>query len=114
MPAEIVTQTRWVEPVESGPAPECHLSEEDIERFLEELTNYMERFAPAFQRVEQLKRSTAYVRGLLGKATRKNAEQMALGLGEKVRSLQYFVGQSPWEVEPAIGVHQQMVGDNIG
>jgi len=106
MPAEIVTQT--------CPAPECNLSKEDVERFLEELINYMERFEPAFRRVEQVKRSKAYVHGLLGNATRKNAEQMALGLGEKARSLQHFVGQSPWEVEPVIGIHQQLVGETLG
>jgi SRSO17 transposase len=106
MPAEIVTQT--------CPAPKCNLSQEEVERFLEELTNYMEQFESAFQRVEQLKRSKAYVHGLLGNATRKNVEQMALGLGEKVRSQQYFVGQSPWEVEPVIGIHQQMVGETLG
>ena len=106
MPAEIVTQT--------CPAPECNLSEKDVERFLEELANYMELFEPAFQRVEQRTRSITYLRGLLGHAMRKNVEQMALGLGEKVRSLQYFVGQSPWEAEPVIGIHQQVVGETLG
>ena len=106
MPAEIVTQT--------CPAPECNLSQEDVERFLDEMTKYMERFAPAFQRVEQWKRSNVYVHGLLGNATRKNVEQMALGLGEKVRSQQYFVGQSPWEAEPVIGIHQQLMGETLG
>lgn len=49
MPMEIVTET--------SAAPECNLSKEDVEQFLDELTNYMELFKPAFQRVEQLKRS---------------------------------------------------------
>lgn len=106
MPTEIVTET--------CPAPECNLSKEDIERFLDELKNYMELFNPAFQRVEQLKRSTTYVHGLLGNTTRKNIEQMALGLGEKVRSLQYFAGQSPWAEEPVIGIHQQTVDETLG
>ena len=106
MPTEIVTET--------CPAPECNLSKEDIERFLEELTNYMKLFEPAFQRVEQLKRSTAYLRGLLGNTTRKNVEQMALGLGEKVRSMQYFASQSTWAEEPVIGIHQQSVGETLG
>lgn len=53
MPATIVTETRWVEPVETCPAPECNSSQEDVERFLEALTEYMERFEPAFRRVEQ-------------------------------------------------------------
>ena len=45
---------------------------------------------------------------------RKNVEQMALGLGEKVRSLQYFVGQNPWEAEPVSHYHQQVVGETLG
>ena len=106
MPAKIVTETCL--------APECNLSQKDIERFLDELTNYMKLFKPAFQRIEQLKRSTTYVRGLLGGAARKNVEQIALGLGEKVRSLQYFVGQSPWVSDPVIDIYQKSVGGTLG
>ena len=71
-------------------------------------------FAPAFQRLEQLERRETYVRGLLGDATRKNVEQMALGLGENVRNLQYFVGQSPWKTEPVIEIHQRLVAETLG
>jgi len=106
MPVEIVTET--------SPAPECNLSKKDIERFSEALTKYMKRFEPAFQRVEQVKRSQAYLHGLLGNATRKNVEQMALGLGENVRSLQYFVGQSRWAEEPVLAVHQRLVAESLG
>ena len=106
MPAKIVTETCL--------APECNLSQKDIERFLDELTNYMKLFKPAFQRIEQLKRSTTYVRGLLGGAARKNVEQIALGLGEKVRSLQYFVSQSPWVSDPVIDIYQKSVGGTLG
>jgi len=81
MPAEIVTDT--------CPAPQCNLSEQDIEQFLYEMRDYITLFAPAFQRVEQKEWSKAYLHGLLDEATRKNIEQMALGLGEKVRSMQY-------------------------
>ena len=64
--------------------------------------------------MEQWTWSKAYLRGLLGDALRKNVEQMALDLGEKVRSLQYFIGQSPWEAEPVIGMHQRLVGESLG
>jgi len=114
MPTEIVTARRRVEFVETCPAPQSNLSKKEVERFLEELASYLELFKPAFQRVEQRRRSTAYLRGLLGTASRKNVEQMALGLGEKVRSLQYFVGQSPWDAEAVIGIHQQAVGETLG
>ena len=74
----------------------------------------MKQFAPAFQRVEQSQQSRTYVHGLLGNAMRKNVEQIALGLGENVRSLQYFVGQSKWEAEPVIAVHQGLIGETLG
>lgn len=106
MPDEIVTETSGVRPfgqaelevcreqLETCPAPECNLSQKDVLQFLKELVLYMKLFRTAFQRVEQMKRSLVYMHGLLGSTTRKNVEQMALGLGEKVRSLQYFVGQA--------------------
>jgi SRSO17 transposase len=106
MPAAIVTET--------CPAPQCNLSEQDIEQFLDEMRDYVGLFEPAFQRPEQLERSKTYLRGLLGDAVRKNVEQMALGLGENVRDLQYFVGQSPWKTEPVLEVHQRLVAETLG
>ena len=40
MPMGIVTET--------CPAPECNLSERDIEQFLDEMTSYVDLFEPAF------------------------------------------------------------------
>ncbi len=117
MPAGIVTEMRrtdWQSLLESGPAPDCHLSQKDVEHCAKELAKYMNEFSNAFGRVEQGKHSHAYVRGLLSSAERKNVEQMALGLGEKVRSLQYFVGQSRWDVEPLVVVHQRLVAESLG
>ena len=95
-------------------APQCNLREQDIEQFLDEMKDYIALFAPAFQRPEQLERSGTYVRGLLGDAPRKNIEQIALGLGENVRDLQYFVGQSPWKTGPVIEIHQRLVAETLG
>ncbi len=100
--------------VETCPAPECNLSAKDVKLFLNELKKYMKLFKPAFQRVEQIKKSLTYLHGLLGNATRKNVEQMALGQKEKVRSLQYFVGQSRWETEPVLAIHQGLIGETLG
>lgn len=106
MPIGIVTET--------CPAPECNLTEQDVEQFMAEMTEYSELFAPAFQRVEQMGWSQAYLQGLLGDASRKNIEQMALGMGEKVRSMQYFIGQSPWKTEPVLKIHQRLVAETLG
>jgi SRSO17 transposase len=133
MPREIVTETSRGKPlgrakklsgkdeaqacriqVETCPAPECNLTTKDVKLFLSELKKYMKLFKPAFQRVEQIKKSLTYLHGLLGNTARKNVEQMALGQKEKVRSLQYFVGQSQWEAEPVIAIHQGLIGESLG
>lgn len=106
MPMGIVTET--------CPAPECNLTEQDIEQFLDEMTSYIGMFEPAFQRAEQLEWSKAYLHGLLGDAQRKNVERIALEMGEKVRSMQYFMGQSPWQPEPVIDIHQRLVAETLG
>ncbi len=133
MPKEIVTESKQVEllvraknlsgnakrypdgiEVETCAAPECNLSQKDVKRFLNELKKYMKLFGSAFQRVEQIKKSLTYMNGLLGNTARKNVEQMALGQKEKVRSLQYFVGQSQWQTEPALAIHQGLIGESVG
>ena len=135
MPREIVTETRreklssqakkLIGKAETQPCgiqietcatrvPECNLDKKDVKLFWNELKKYMKLFKPAFQRVEQTKKSEAYLHGLLGNTVRKNVEQMALDLGEKVRSLQYFVGQSQWNTEPVITIHQGLIGEILG
>jgi len=133
MPREIVTETRrdeslgrakkWSDKgegqasgmqVETCPAPECNLSEKDVKGFLKELKKYMRLFKSAFERGEQREKSLTYMNGLLGNSTRKNVEQMALGQKEEIRSLQYFVGQSRWQTEPALGIHQGLIGETLG
>jgi SRSO17 transposase len=106
MPKDIV--------IETCPAPECNLGEHEIEQFVEELVRYIELFRPGFVRSEQSEWSAVYVRGLLGNTVRKNIERMALELGVNVRSLQHFMGQSPWATEPVIAIHQAMVGETLG
>jgi SRSO17 transposase len=106
MSNEIVTQT--------CPAPECNLTDQDIHNFMGEMTEYVGMFSPGFRRPEQLEWSQRYLQGLLGNETRKNVERMALELGENVRSMQHFVGQSPWEEEPVVAIHQRLVAESLG
>jgi SRSO17 transposase len=106
MPMGIVTDT--------CPAPECNLTQQDIEQITDEMMSYVELFRPAFQRSEQLEWSKVYLHGLLGDAPRKNVEQMALGLEENVRSMQYYIGQSTWAEQPVIGIHQGLVAEVLG
>jgi SRSO17 transposase len=100
--------------IETCTAPECNLSTRDVKLFLNELKKYMKLFKSAFVRVEQIQKSLTYLHGLLGNTARKNVEQIALGQKEKVRSLQYFVGQSQWEPEGVIAIHQGLIGETLG
>jgi len=111
MPTEIITEIRFIE---TCPAPECNLSDQDIEQFVEELDNYAKLFEPAFRRREQWQWSRLYVKGLLGQTQRKTVERMALELGQNVRDMQHFVGQSPWQKEAGVVIHQGLVAQTLG
>jgi len=106
MPSGIVTET--------CPAPECNLTEKDLDCFMDEMRAYIRKFESAYLRREQLEWSQSYMEGLLGVSSRKNIERMALELGKNVRSMQHFMGQSPWEQEPVIAIHQRLVGETLG
>ena len=111
MPNGIVIE---LQSIETCPAPECNLSDKDVEQFVEELDRYAKLFEPAFRRREQWTWGGVYLHGLLGDTQRKTAERMALELGENVRDLQHFVGQSPWQKEPAVIIHQGLMASTLG
>lgn len=99
---------------ESCPEPECNLAPRDVEQLLEELERYHGQFAAAFRRTEQAEWSHVYLQGLLSDSSRKTVEQMALEMGKNVRTMQHFVGQSPWSTEPALAVHQALMAETLG
>ncbi|SRR5712692_331255 len=106
MPATIVAET--------CPAPKCNLSRRDVEGLVDKLKTYYQRFASAFRRPEQAHWGNIYLQGLLGDQPRKSVEPIALALGVKVRDLQYFIGQSPWPLEPLLTQHQRLVAETLG
>lgn len=108
---EIITQIQFIE---TCPAPACNLSSKDVEQFVEEMDSYVELFEPAFRRREQWRWSGLYLQGLLGDTPRKTVERIALELGQNVRDMQHFVGQSPWQKEPAVMIHQGLVAQSLG
>ncbi|HEX9926507.1 MAG TPA: transposase, partial [Anaerolineae bacterium] len=111
MPQAIITEIRFIE---TCPMPECNLSDKDIEEFGTELDSYVKLFEPAFRRREQWQWSRVYVQGLLGDSPRKTVERIALELGQNVRDMQHFVGQSPWQKEAAVRIHQGLVAQSLG
>ncbi len=110
MPNRIVTEIKYLE---TCPEPEFNLSGKDVDQFVEELKSYAKVFEPAFCRREQWERGQAYLNGLLGNTSRKTVERMALEIGENIRDLQHFVGQSPWKKEPAVIIHQGLIAEAL-
>ena len=81
------------------PPPEWNLTEEDIQQMVAELERYYQDFEPAFGRCDQAAHGWVYLKGLLSDLPRKVTERIALRFGVNVRSLQHFMGQSPWCVK---------------
>jgi SRSO17 transposase len=111
MPPGIISQIQFIE---TCPAPACNLRAKDIEQFGEELDSYVKQFEGAFRRREQWEWSGVYLQGLLGETQRKTVERMALEMGQNVRDMQHFVGQSRWQTEPGKVIHQGLVAQNLG
>ena len=89
-------------------------SEHDVEQFVAELEKYFDLWAPAFHRRDQFAWGEVSLKGLLGDTQRKTSERIALDSNENVRSLQHFIGQSPWSPTPLLAVHQRLVGETLG
>ena len=96
------------------PPPEWDLTEEDIHQMVDDLENYYELFRPAFERSDQAAHGWVYLKGLLSDLPRKVTERIALRFGENVRSLQHFIGQSPWSCERLLQIHQGLVIETLG
>jgi len=113
-----------MEPIDlSGELPVVQkLTAADVSGVLEELAAYHAQFAPLFKRPEQRRGAEVYLRGLLtADVPRKNVEAMVLrlsGAGEdaerRVRALQQFIGESPWDDQTILAKHQSLVDESLG
>ncbi len=92
--------------------PECTLTDEDIERLVDEFQLFHSSFEPAFQRVEQVSLSQMYLQGLMSQVPRKNVEAIALSLGspQDVRGLQRFMSQYKWDEDVLRQIYWQECG----
>jgi len=98
------------------------LTPADVSGVLEELAAYHAKFAPLFKRPEQRAGAQTYLRGLLtADVPRKNVEAMVLRLfgagpdaDRRVRALQQFIGESPWDDAAILGKHQSLVEESLG
>lgn len=113
-----------MEPIDlSGELPVVQkLTAADVSGILEELAAYHAEFAHLFKRPEQRLGAEIYLRGLLtADVPRKNVEAMVLRLfgagsdaDRRVRALQQFIGESPWDDQAILALHHRLVGQSLG
>jgi len=96
------------------PPPEWDLTEADIRKMTDELERYYQAYEPFFERHDQAAHGWVYLQGLLSDLPRKVTERIALRSGQCVRSLQHFIGQSPWECEGFLKKQQDLVVETLG
>jgi len=96
------------------PPPEWNLKSEDIHKMVDALEETYQIYRPAFERKDQAAHGWVYLKGLLSDLPRKVTERIALRFGKNVRSLQHFMGQSPWSCEAMTGIHQGLIVETLG
>jgi SRSO17 transposase len=96
------------------PPPEWNLTAEDIHHMVDALKATYQIYRPAFERRDQAAHGWVYLKGLLSDIPRKVIERIALRFGVNVRSLQHFMGQSPWACAELLTIHQGLVVETLG
>jgi SRSO17 transposase len=106
MPTTIVAAT--------CPLPTCNLAPRDIETLVSDLEAYAAQFISCFARADQGTWAHRYLQGLVSDHPRKSIEPIALAHGFPIRSMQAFIGESPWSSAPILHQHQQVVAQTLG
>lgn len=106
MPTTIVAAT--------CPVPACNLAPRDVELLVADLAAYADAFLPDFSRKDQAPWVHRYLQGLVSAHPRKSIEPMALAHGFPIRSMQAFIGESPWHTAPLVQHHQLLVAQTLG
>lgn len=106
MPTPIVAAT--------CPLPSCNLTPRDVEALVADLASFADLFLPDFPRKDQAPWAHRYLQGLLSDLPRKSIEPIALAHGFPIRSMQAFIGDSPWPIAPILQRHQQLVAQTLG
>jgi SRSO17 transposase len=96
------------------PPPDWNLTAEDIHHMADALEETYQIYRPAFERRDQAAHGWVYLKGLLSDIPRKVTERIALRFGVNVRSLQHFMGQSPWSRAELLTIHQGLMVETLG
>lgn len=95
--------------------PKFDLDRNDVSDLAQELKGFHENFADCFQRSESRNNFYRYMAGQFCPLERKSIEPIAFAIeGGKVRAMQRFVSDAPWDDEKIESKYRSLVNDDIG
>ena len=95
--------------------PKFELDRKDILGFVEELKGFHENFADCFHRSESRENFFRYMSGQFSQLERKSIEPIAIAMeGGKVRAMQRFVSDAPWDDENIERKYRSLVSEDLG
>jgi SRSO17 transposase len=96
------------------PVPKFNLESSDIDDFMSELKGFHDLFSDCFQRSESRGHFFQYMVGQFGELERKSIEPIALAVdGGKVRAMQRFVSDAPWDDTKIITKYRSFLVDDL-
>ena len=95
--------------------PKFELDRNDVADFALELKGFHENFADCFQRSESRDNFYRYMTGQFSQLERKSIEPIAIAAkGGKVRAMQRFVSDAPWDDEEIERKYRNCVNEDLG
>ncbi len=92
----------------------AEITRKQLEPCLDNLREFVRRYAPRFYRVEQAGHAEIYIEGLLSDLSRKTCEPIAIDHGRHRKPLQHFVGAGLWDDEKILQELQLHVREELG
>lgn len=97
------------------PVPKFDMDRSDVKDFAMELQGFHENFADCFQRSESRDNFYRYMAGQFTQLERKSIEPIAFAVeGGKVRAMQRFVSDAPWDDEKVMCKYRSLVNEDFG
>ena len=95
--------------------PKFELERKDVSDFALELKGFHENFADCFLRSESRDNFYRYMAGQFSPLERKSIEPIAFAMeGGKVRAMQRFVSDAPWDDEKIMFKYRNYVNEDLG
>jgi len=95
--------------------PRFDLDRNDVADMMSELKGFHENFSDCFQRTESRDNFYRYMSGQLCHLERKSIEPIAFAIeGGKVRAMQRFVSDAPWDEDKIMLKYRSLVNDDMG